>query len=67
MKPEELQALSPDEIEKKLQEARQSLFNLRLRVASRQLEDTSATAKARREVARLLTVKREKEKELKGR
>ena len=46
---------------KKLQEARLALFNLRMRVATRQLEDSSAVNKARREVARLLTAKRERE------
>ncbi len=63
MKTEEIRALSPEECGKKLQEARQALFNLRMRVATRQLEDTSAVNKARREVARFLTVKRLRELE----
>jgi len=58
---EEVRALGSEELAKKLQEARLALFNLRMRVATRQLEDSSAVNKARREVARLLTAKRERE------
>ncbi len=61
MRNEEVRALGSEELAKKLQEARLALFNLRMRVATRQLEDSSAVNKARREVARLLTAKRERE------
>ena len=61
MKAEEIRAISAEELAKRLLEARQEMFNLRLRDASRQLDNTSALRKARREVARLLTLKRERE------
>ena len=60
VKTEEIRALSNEELAKRLQEARQEVFNLRLRLASRQLEDTSVMSRSRREVARLLTLRRER-------
>ncbi|NLS78306.1 MAG: 50S ribosomal protein L29 [Chloroflexi bacterium] len=43
------------EMPAKMEQARQELFNLRFRLATRQLEDTSQVSKARKQVARLKT------------
>jgi large subunit ribosomal protein L29 len=44
------------ELVEKLKEARQEAFNLRLRHATGELENTAGLKEAKRDVARLLTV-----------
>ncbi len=56
MKASEIRELSPDDIIKRLQEARQELFNLRFQHATGALENTSRLKLVRRELARLMTV-----------
>lgn len=41
-----------------IKDARQNLFNLRLRLATGELEDTSSTGRAKRSLARALTIAR---------
>jgi large subunit ribosomal protein L29 len=53
--------LSPDEIRTRLQELSEELFNLRFRNAMKQLDNPLKIREGRREMARLLTVLREKE------
>jgi large subunit ribosomal protein L29 len=53
--------MSPDEIRTRLQELREELFNLRFRNAMKQLDNPLKIREGRREMARLLTVLREKE------
>ena len=53
--------LSPDEIRTRLQELREESFNLRFRNAMKQLDNPLKIRESRREMARLLTVLREKE------
>jgi large subunit ribosomal protein L29 len=53
--------MSPDEIRARLQELREELFNLRFRNAMKQLDNPLKIREGRREMARLLTVLREKE------
>jgi large subunit ribosomal protein L29 len=57
----EMRELNDDELEARLREAREALFNLRFQHASGALERTSELAIRRREIARLLTVARERE------
>ncbi|MER3397098.1 MAG: 50S ribosomal protein L29 [Chloroflexota bacterium] len=57
----QLRQLGPAELRQRLGEARQELFNLRFRHATRQLENTAELQKVRRRIARILTVLREKE------
>jgi len=61
--------LKDDELIAKLIEAKEEKFNLRFRQATGELENTSRVGQAKRDVARLLTVARERgidvEKELK--
>ncbi|MBI3978764.1 MAG: 50S ribosomal protein L29 [Chloroflexi bacterium] len=61
MKPAELRELNTDELRRQLDEAYHELFNLRFRKATRQLDNTAAVGKARREIARIRTIVRERE------
>ncbi len=69
MKSAEAHDLKDDELIAKLIEAKQEKFNLRFRQATGELENTARIGIARRDVAKLLTVARERgidvEKELK--
>jgi large subunit ribosomal protein L29 len=68
VKGSEVHALNDHDLVEQLKEARQEAFNLRFRHATGELEDTSGLPAARRNVARLLTVARQRgidlEKEL---
>ena len=69
MKAADVHALGDSELVEKFKDARQEAFNLRLRHSTGELEDTARLGSARRDVARLLTVARERgidlDKELK--
>jgi large subunit ribosomal protein L29 len=58
----EIRDLSDDELERALAEAREAYFNLRFQHASGALERVSELSARRREIARLLTVARERER-----
>ncbi len=68
MKSAEAHNLKDDELVAKLIDAKQESFNLRFRHATGELENTSRLGQAKRDVARLLTVAKERgidvEKEL---
>ena len=55
MKPKDLLELADEELVQRLKQSREELFNLRFRLATRQLEDTSQVRKARKQIARLKT------------
>lgn len=61
MKAKELRDLSVDELKAKLAAQRQELFNLRFQHATAQLEKTSLLPAARKDIARILTILKEKE------
>jgi large subunit ribosomal protein L29 len=61
LKAEEIRALKTEELAKQLEEAHQELFNLRFRVATRQLVNHREIPRVRRNIARLKTIIREKE------
>jgi large subunit ribosomal protein L29 len=69
VKAAEAHDLKDDELIAKLIEAKEEKFNLRFRQATGELENTARVGMAKRDVARLLTVARERgidvEKELK--
>jgi large subunit ribosomal protein L29 len=69
MKASEVHNLKDAELVAKLMESKQAAFNLRFRHATGELENTSQLGTAKRDVAKLLTVARERgidvEKELK--
>jgi len=54
-KKKELANLSREDLVKRLEEARQDLFDLRFKHATGQLEKTAELPAAKREIARLLT------------
>ena len=60
MKGSDANALSDPDLVQALKEARQETFNLRFRHATGELENTSRLSESRRDVARLLTVARER-------
>lgn len=61
MKVDELRVLPNEEIESRLDEAREELFNLRFQNATGQLENYKRLGIVRRDIARLTTVLRERD------
>ncbi len=61
MKASEIRELSVQQIREELERAQENLFNLRFRWATAQLRDHNVIQAARRDIARLKTVLRERE------
>ena len=61
MKAKELHDLTVDELNTKLKELKEELFNLRFRHAIGQLENPSAINACKKNIARVMTILREKE------
>ncbi|MCC6106400.1 MAG: 50S ribosomal protein L29 [Coriobacteriaceae bacterium] len=61
MKPSEVRALSDEELQKKLEDARAELFNLRFQMATSQLDNTARVTTVKRDIARILTEMRARE------
>jgi large subunit ribosomal protein L29 len=59
--PKELRQFNDTELEHRLGEAKEELFNLRFQNATGQLDNIARIPQARREVARIETVLRERE------
>ncbi|MBW3661903.1 MAG: 50S ribosomal protein L29 [Actinobacteria bacterium] len=57
----ELRELADDELAQHLREQKEELFNLRFQVVTGQLDNTTRLKQVRREIARVLTVMRERE------
>ena len=60
MRPSELRELSDDDLDLRLHERRQELFNLRFQAATGALENAARVRLAKREIARILTVRNER-------
>lgn len=60
MKATEIHGLKDDELVTRLREARQDAFNLRFRHATGELENSAGIRRAKRDVARLLTIARQR-------
>ena len=60
MKASEVHGLADPDVVQTIGDKRQELFNLRFQHATGQLEDTAAMARAKRDLARALTVARER-------
>lgn len=56
----EIRELTLEEIEHKIVEAHQELFNLRFQRSTQQLKDYSRVSAVKREISRLQTIAREK-------
>jgi len=61
LKIDEVRSLGDAELLKRLGEARQELFNLRLRLATRQLANHRELPKVKKRIARIETIIRERE------
>jgi large subunit ribosomal protein L29 len=57
----ELRELPDDELRQKLAEGKEELFNLRFQIVTGQLDDPRRIKQVKREIARVLTVLRERE------
>lgn len=57
---EKVRALSDAELEDALREAKQELWGARFAMSTRQLKDYTTIPQARRRIARILTVQRER-------
>ena len=61
MRVDEIRALGGEELSKQLEEARGELFNLRFRLATRQLVNHREVGRVKRKIARMKTIIRERE------
>jgi large subunit ribosomal protein L29 len=62
-RPSELRDLTDEDLEHRLAERRQELFNLRFQSVTGALENTARLKLAKREIARILTVVHQRESE----
>ncbi len=66
MKADELRALTVEELERKIKDFREELFNLRLQLAMNELDNTARIREVRRNIARALTILTEKKRQQKA-
>ena len=60
MKASEIRELTDDELDRRLDESHQELFNLRFQHATGALENPAALTRVKRDIARLLTLAHER-------
>ncbi len=60
MRARQLRDMTDDELQRKLADTRQELFNLRFQSATGALDNTARLKLAKREIARILTVQSER-------
>ena len=63
----ELKELSNEELERRLAESRENLFNLRFQMATGALENTARIGLAKRDIARILSIQTERSNTLERR
>ncbi len=61
MNAKELRSLNQEELNKKLAEAKEELFNLRFQMSTAQLDNPRRVRQVRRDIARIETVRQERE------
>ncbi len=61
LKVDEVRALNDEELKKQLETARKELLDLRFRLATKQLVNDRELRRVKKEIARLLTIKNERE------
>lgn len=64
MKANEIRMMSSEELNKKVIELKNELFNLRFRLATGQLDNPSSIKSVKRDIARVKTIIRERELEV---
>jgi large subunit ribosomal protein L29 len=67
LKARQLRDLTDEELQKRLADTRQELFNLRFQSATGALENSARMRMAKREIARILTIRHEREATLERR
>jgi large subunit ribosomal protein L29 len=66
MKAQEIRDLNVEEIERKIKEIKENLFKLKVKLSTKQVENTSQFKAAKKDIARLLTIAGEKKAAVKG-
>jgi large subunit ribosomal protein L29 len=66
VKPADLRAKGPDQLQEQLGQLRKERFNLRFQKATGQLEGTGRVRQVRREIARILTLLGERSRQSAG-
>jgi len=61
MKPSEIREMSPDEMQQKLKDLKEELFNLRFQLEVGQLENSARLKQMKKDIARVRTVLRQSE------
>ncbi|MBA1336398.1 MAG: LSU ribosomal protein L29p (L35e) [Firmicutes bacterium] len=61
MKAKEIREMTPQELEKKLQDLKGELFNLRFQLATGQLDNPLRIKQVKKSIARAKTIQRERE------
>jgi large subunit ribosomal protein L29 len=61
MRPEEVREMGDTDIEQTIEELKNELFDLRMRTAYEELENPGRISQVRRDIARLMTIQRERE------
>ena len=61
MKVEEIRKMSDEELSSELTSLKEELFKLRFQLATNQLDNTSQIAQVKRDIARVMTIQREKQ------
>ena len=61
MKPQDIRELTDDEIQERIRELREEQFRLRFRAATMELENPRLLTELRRDIARMMTILRERE------
>jgi large subunit ribosomal protein L29 len=61
MKPSEIREMSPDEMQQKLKDLKEELFNLRFQLEVGQLENSARLKQTKKDIARVQTVLRQSE------
>ena len=62
MRAKQIRDMTDEELEQKMVDTRKELFNLRFQSATGALENSARLRSAKREIARILTVKTERER-----
>ena len=62
MKPKEIREMTVEEIENKIKELKDNLFKLKIKLSTKQLENTAQIKFIKRDIARLLTILNEKKR-----
>ena len=60
MKPQEVRDMTAEEIERKILELKDNLFKLKIKLETKQLENTAQISIIKKDISRLTTILREK-------